>query len=216
MSYRNYLIRISCMALILSISGYPAHAQQKDMTDGMDLAVPPASIGAVSGTAPDPVTAPDPITTKQMADEIATINERLALMSAQLAELDLKAKIVQKVAEIQKIESGETDKGNSASPSAVSAQATITEPQQSWPTVRDVSGVDGKLRATLRMGDGKMRTIHQGDDVQGWTVKSIKVSGVTLSKGNRETELDFTYTSIPKEGAMNDTMSIPMPPAASM
>lgn len=206
MSYRNYLIRISCMALILSISGYPAHAQQKDMTDGMDLAVPPASIGAVSGTAPDPVTAPDPITTKQMADEIATINERLALMSAQLAELDLKAKIVQKVAEIQKIESGE----------AVSAQATITEPQQSWPTVRDVSGVDGKLRATLRMGDGKMRTIHQGDDVQGWTVKSIKVSGVTLSKGNRETELDFTYTSIPKEGAMNDTMSIPMPPAASM
>ncbi len=138
MSYRKYLIRICCIALIVSISGYSAHAQQKDMTDGMDLAVPPASISAVSGTSPEPVTSPDPITTKQMADEIATINERLALMSAQLAELDLKAKIVQKVAEIQKIESGETDKSDSASPSAAPAQAAITEPQQSWPTVRDV------------------------------------------------------------------------------
>ncbi len=216
MSYRNYLIRICCIALIVSISGYSAHAQQKDMTDGMDLAAPPASLDAVSGTSPEPVTSPDPLTTKQMADEIATINERLALMSAQLAELDLKAKIVQKVAEIQKIESGETDKGNSASPSVESVPTTITEPQQSWPTVRDISGVDGKLRATLRMGDGKIRTVHQGDDVQGWAVKSIKVSGVTLSKGNRDTELDFTYTSSPKEGAMNDTMSIPMSPAASM
>lgn len=209
MSYRKNLIHTGLL-LLLCTASYSVQAQPKEPLDSLDMAVPAASMDTVSGTAPEPVTAPNPLATKQMADEIATINERLALMSAQLAELDLKAKIVQKVAEIQKIESDGPDaKGPGASPSP----APISEPVKLWPTIRDVSGIDGKLRATLIMGNGKTRTIQAGDDVQGWTVKSIKVSGVTLVKGERETQLDFTYAAAPAQNTA-DGAAIGMGPTS--
>lgn len=110
------------------------------------------------------------------AEQIANINERLAVLSAQLAEIEMQAKIAEKQAELNKAK-------NPAMPSSYSDSFE--------PSVDYIDGVDGKYKASLYVQGGKTQSVRVGDKVGGWTVKQIKMDSVTVQKGKETLYLGF-------------------------
>lgn len=115
---------------------------------------------------------------RSAADEIRSLNEEIAILSARLKSLELEAQVRNKQKEIDQIGQpigGEGDKrrGNT-------------------PVVKSIEGVDGQLRATLSFGDGVTQTAQEGDPIpDGWKVSRISVNSVTLVRGNERRQLGF-------------------------
>lgn len=170
---------------------------------------------------------------------VAEINERMALLSAQLAELELKAKIASTVAQIEDI--GNKDKkdkkkedsgtltsslGNSGGlfPSqATSSRAAEETPKyvppvrvsSAMPVVKSIEGVDGRLKAVLKVRGEGTRTVRVGETVSGWTVKNIAVDSVTVQKGKTVQELYFGASG-EEDGTLSvgsGSTSLPMMPS---
>jgi type IV pilus biogenesis protein PilP len=116
------------------------------------------------------------------AHEIAEINERLAVLSARLAELEMQTNIAKKQDELNKAK---------MSPSSVD--------ETFIPSVLEIDGIDGRLRAVLSVQGGKTQSVRTGDKVGAWTVKSIKMDSVTVQKGREVLQLGFGATSINPE-----------------
>jgi len=119
---------------------------------------------------------PQNITPRQSAaaDEIRAINERMAVMSARLQELELQAKIAAKSNEIRRFRGSDVlhDDGHT-------------------PSVIDINGVDGKLWATLHMQGGNEKTVRVGDRVGTWVVRAITIDTVTVQRGRETVRLAF-------------------------
>ncbi|MCZ2112716.1 MAG: type IV pilus biogenesis protein PilP [Anaerolineae bacterium] len=110
------------------------------------------------------------------ADEIARINEDIAVLSARLKHLDLRAQIVTKQAEIDRA-------------AATGGSANI---DSTAPVVRGIEGVDGKLKATLAFTGGVQQTVSKGEVTRGgWTVSDISINSVSLSRGKERIKLGF-------------------------
>jgi|GEM_PF-4154127 type IV pilus biogenesis protein PilP len=119
------------------------------------------------------------------AERIAQINERLAILSAELAELEMKSKIVEKRAEISK----------NTNPSIQSAYS-----EGFVPSVDFIDGIDGKYKASLYVQGGNTQSVRVGDKVGAWKVKEIKMDSVTVQKDKEVIRLGFgAYTLNPEQ-----------------
>lgn len=124
--------------------------------------------------------------TSAAANEIADINERLAVLTAKLAELELQSKIASKREEINKVNN----------------PLSTTGADSFVPTVMDIDGVDGKLRASLYVQGGNTQSVRVGDKVGSWKVKEIKMDSVTVQKGKEVVRLGFgSYSPEPTANA---------------
>lgn len=164
----------------LLVACIPAYAQQVPVT--------PAT--------PVPTVAPAPVmaATKpsREAAEIAAINERLAVMTARLAELEMEAKIATKRSEIIK---------SNALPSMVD--------ETFIPSVLEISGIDGKIWAVLNVHGGNTQTVRVGDRVGAWRVTAINSDSVTVKNKSEVLRLAFGISAPQPQSA---SMSGGLPP----
>lgn len=112
------------------------------------------------------------------AAEIAAINERIAVMAAQLAELEMRAKIAAKQSEIKAAKS-------------LGKEHSSTLDDSFIPSVSEISGIDGRIWAVLNMRGGNTQTVRVGDQVGGWRVAEILPDSVTVQKGSERARLAF-------------------------
>ena len=113
-----------------------------------------------------------------VAEQIKLINEDVAVLSARLAEMEIKAKIAGKQQEIDRF----------------GAQAIASPSDQSsmvLPVVISIEGADGRMQAVIATGGGATQTIVKGDKVGEWTVNKIDVNSVALARGKQVVRLGF-------------------------
>lgn len=115
--------------------------------------------------------------TSEAARKIAEINERMAVKQAELSELELQAKIVMKEDEIRKTKNSGT--------------THYSLEDDFVPSVIEIDGVDGRLKAKLYMRAGNTQLVRVGDMAGKWKVKEIKQDYVTVQKGKEILKLDF-------------------------
>lgn len=156
---------ISCGLMLAAVA---AHAQQ----------VTPAALSA------PPVAAPAvTLRTSEAANTIAEINERMSVMQAQLAQLELQAKIAAKNDEIRRF---------NKAPEVMDDGFT--------PSVMEIGGVDGKLTANLLVQGGNIQTVRVGDKVGAWDIKAISIDSLTMARGKETKRLSFgSYVQTPQQ-----------------
>ncbi|MDZ4123389.1 MAG: hypothetical protein U1E02_04315 [Hydrogenophaga sp.] len=108
------------------------------------------------------------------ASEIALINERMSVMQASLAELELQVKMATKRDELRKLNSG-----------------PIVADDGFTPSVVEIGGMDGKLTANLMMQGGNVQAVRVGDRIGGWQIKDITIDSLTMVKGKESKRLAF-------------------------
>lgn len=129
------------------------------------------------------------------AAQIAEINERIAVMSAQLAELEMQSKISAKRTEIEKAE-------------AASRGLAIND--DFIPSVREISGVDGRVWAVLNVPGGNTQTVRVGDRVGAWQVTQILRDSVSVKRGKETIRLSFGFNAPQPE--TSPSTQLPPPP----
>ena len=111
---------------------------------------------------------------KNVAEELSRINEQIALLSARLKELEVRAQIAAKQAEIERLGGGAVERTSEV------------------PVVRAIEGVPGQLKATLAFGGAIQQTVAKGETTRGgWTVAEIGVNAVSLTRGKERIRLGF-------------------------
>lgn len=79
-----------------------------------------------------------------------------------------------------------------SSSNGANQQQSPVMPQPQW-RVRNISGVQGNLSATLIGSNNMMKTVNVGDTIDGnVTVKSIGLRGVVLSSGRQDIPLEWS------------------------
>ncbi len=168
---------------------------------------PQQTLATVQDSSPSSIDTADN-QSQDVGRRVAEINERMALLSAQLAELELKAKIATKISEIADIGNKDKPDKKKETPnsldmggsfqtqppnfgSRVVPQMPLLRAGSGMPVVKSVEGIDGNLKASLEVKGEGVRTVHIGDKVAGWTVQNIRVDAVTVQKGKTVQELYF-------------------------
>lgn len=146
-----------------------------------------------------------------ISKRVAEINERMALLSAELGELELKAKIAAKLSEIDNI--GKKERTGSLNlsagdnflnplpgsvPSGFIPKSDIQMPSlgtNTMPVIKSIEGIDGHLKALIEVRGKGTRTVHVGDEISGWKVRSIRVDGVTIEKDKKTQQLYFSSSN---------------------
>lgn len=150
------------------------------MRSHKNRAIAAAIAGLVLGT----VSAEVPAGTT--AEEIARINEQIAVLAAQKQKLQLEVDIASKQAEITKL---------------AGMGAPVNTDRGVTPVVRSIEGADGKFYATLAFGNGVQQTVKVGEKIHGdWTIAQIDVSSVTLTRGRERIKLPFGNEPPPAQG----------------
>lgn len=155
------------------------------------IAVAAVALSAFAQTSAAAADKPNP-----EAEKIAKINERIAVMSAQLAELEMRAKLTAKQVEIEK--------------SRESSQGLIDT--NFIPTVREIGGVDGHIWAVLNVAGGNTQTVRIGDVINSWRVTQISRDAVTVQRGNDEMRLSFGLSPVPAHDQIQGAVNVAMPP----
>ncbi len=120
---------------------------------------------------------------ESVAEEIARINEEIAVLSAKKTKLEMETQVETKKVELVRLRSVGTSNVNASNPSSG---------DQGIPVVRSIEGVDGRLSATLAFGGGILQNVKQGEKIRGgWTVTQINVNEVWLARGNEKVLLGF-------------------------
>jgi type IV pilus biogenesis protein PilP len=152
-------------------------------------------LGVVMMAGPDATRAQEmPALVGSAAQEIARINERIAILSAQLAEVELQSKIATKQAEIAKLAApsgGDMATGATGAAGDMSSLNPDDLAEEARPLVREISGVDGELYATLLIGDGMVRSVKVGDKVDGWSIDKITINEVWAKSHGEKMKLSF-------------------------
>lgn len=125
-----------------------------------------------------------------IAEKIATLSERAAILSAQLAEMELLAKVAAKQSEI----------------ASLRGQTTLAE--TFIPSVNRIDGIDGKLQARLIIEGGNTVTVRVGDQVGAWKVKKISIDFVEVQKEKTVLRLGFgSYAPNPTSNSSSPKLS---------
>lgn len=148
------------------------------------------------------------------AQEIARINERIAILSAQLAEIELQSRIATKQAEITKLTTPQPREAMPTSP-VITAEDLVDD---NAPTIREISGVDGQLYATLVMGDGSVQSVRAGDQVGDWKIDQVLISGVQVKQGGKKRNLSFArdISDAGVKSTQNSMSSVPVAASPSV
>lgn len=109
------------------------------------------------------------------AQELKDINERIAIESARLAEIELRLKIAKQQVELDRLGT------------PVQSLPSVDE----VPTVRGIEGMGGKLKATLALRGGVTQVVGTGEKFGEWTVTKIDAAAVTLTRGKESIRLSF-------------------------
>lgn len=127
-----------------------------------------------------------------IAIEIQRINEQMALLQAQLNQLELQAKIAAKRKEIDSV----------AAAPATMASASAFDSRGSLPAVLSVAGLRGKLEAVLVLPGGLSQRVRTGDVIDDRRVGRISVNEVVLTdlQGKRPVRLSFGSAPHIREG----------------
>jgi len=140
------------------------------------------------------------------AAEIQKINEQIALLQAQLNQLELKAKIASKQKEIK------GDSEDSRLPSSFDSK-------QGTPAVVSVSGLKGKLEAVLIFPGGVSQRVKEGDVIDDRRVAKVALNEVVLTdlKGRNVQRLAFGTSPIVREKPLTQAQPgsppiVPPPP----
>jgi type IV pilus biogenesis protein PilP len=137
--------------------------------------VVPSAPALVVATPAPPAPATSPAMRNSVsASEIALINERMSVMQATLAELELQVKMATKRDELRKLNSG-----------------PIVADDGFTPSVVEIGGMDGKLTANLMMQGGNVQAVRVGDRIGGWQIKDITIDSLTMVKGKESKRLAF-------------------------
>ena len=164
--YSGLKAAIYCCLMLAAVA---THAQQASPAA---LSAPPVAAPAVT------------LRTSEAANTIAEINERMSVMQAQLAQLELQAKIAAKNDEIRRY---------NKAPEVMDDGFT--------PAVVEIGGVDGKLTANLLVQGGNIQTVRVGDKVGAWDIKAISIDSLTMSRGKDLKRLSFgSYVQTPQQG----------------
>ena len=131
----------------------------------------------------------------QEAAEIAAINQRVAVMAARLAELEMQAKIKAKESEIAKGTSTDSD------------MPRIVD--NVIPSVSEISGIDNKIWAVLNVRGGT-QTVRVGDVAAGWRVTKIMADSVAVEKMGKKLLLSFGNSVVQME-TKNEISGVPVP-----
>lgn len=145
--------------------------------------VPVTAAPAATTQAPTIAAPAAPLHVQQPSREaarIAEINERIAVMSAQLAELEMQSKISAKRTEIDK--AAEVSRGIAVDDSFI-------------PSVREINGVDGRIWAVLNVAGGNTQIVRVGNRVGPWRVTQILHDSVTVKRGKDTLHLSFGFNT---------------------
>lgn len=112
---------------------------------------------------------------ENVAEQIRQTNENVAVLSARLAEMEVRAKIAAKQQEIDRL----------------GGQTTASSLDQPLPVVRSIEGANGRMQAVLATGGGATQTVVKGDQIGDWTIDKIDVNSVFLAKGKQIVRLGF-------------------------
>jgi type IV pilus biogenesis protein PilP len=188
------------MAVLALASSFPAFAQTPVAPQPPAQPAAPQLQPAVSKPAssqPQPAVSSAPKVAVQPSREaarIAEINERIAVMSAQLAELEMQSKIYAKRTEIEK--SQEAGRG-------------IAVDENFIPSVKEINGIDGRIWAVLNVAGGNTQIVHVGDRVGSWRVSQILADSVTVKRGNDTIRLSFGFVTQNAPGTPTPGMGMP-------
>lgn len=182
-----------CILGSLVLCSAAASAQQVPAAEPgvpADLAVNAPTLAAPTAARPAVPAAPIVMRNSVSAGKIAEINERMSVMQATLAELELQVKIVAKNEEIRRLNAGPLPTDDGFTPSVV-----------------EIGGMDGKLTANLQMQGGNLQTVRVGDKLGGWLIKAITIDSLTMARGKETKRLAFgTAIATPAS-----TGTMPMP-----
>lgn len=154
------------VALAVSVA-MPVHAAGTS-----PVGVAPANTVPGGAAQPDPSIAQISNASREKAEEIAAINERLGVLTARLAELEMQAKISSKLEEINRGKNSSFDTND-------------------LPIVTGISGVDSVLKATLMLSNGRTQSARIGDMVGSWKITDIQMDSVTVKQGKQTVKLAF-------------------------
>ena len=171
-----------------------ATAAPPDLVQGAQQRPVLPSAPSAPAAAPAPA-APPAMRNSVSASEIALINERMSVMQASLAELELQVKMATKRDELRKLNSG-----------PIAADDGFT------PSVVEIGGMDGKLTANLMMQGGNVQAVRVGDRVGGWQIKEITIDSLTMVKGKESKRLAFGTSVAQPQMATPPMPGAPMQP----
>lgn len=174
----------------------PAASQAAEDTAAAVSAEVAAIVSSAAATASQPAKPSSKVS--QEAAEIAAINQRIAVMAARLAELEMQAKIEAKKSEIAK--------GMITDTGAPRIDENVI------PSVSEISGIDNKIWAVLNVRGGT-QTVRVGDVAAGWRVINIKEDSVTVQKMGKKLLLSFG-NSVVQMQAQNELPGAPVVPMA--
>lgn len=177
------LKRISLLMFIsVAIS---AQAQTQAMAIEMAQPAP-----AVDAAVPPPVVM-SPMSAAA-AQKIQSINEHMTVLNAQLAELDLQAKIAAKREEIRKRQGG---------PESVTKVFNPLESAAGSPSVVSVAGLRGSVEAVLVFPGGVVKRVKAGDVIGDRRVESVALNEVVLTdlKGRNIQRLGFGSSAVTRD-----------------
>jgi type IV pilus biogenesis protein PilP len=154
-----------------------------------------------------------------VAREIADINQRIALLSAQLAELDLQNQIAIKQAELKKAGSGGSSLDKELG-GDISMGSIINAVQQQMPplpisaemgsvsssnelSLLSIDGIDGELRAVISVDGGRGLTVRENEDIDGWNIANIEKDRVIIQQGSITKSIFLSKNSERNNSAVN-------------
>ncbi len=173
----NKLKKIIAFTSVLTWVGFNAQAQELQEIQEQVQEV------KVESTTPPEKTVRK-ISPSPEAAEIAAINERVAVMAARLAELEMQAKIAETTSKINQTTAGDTALDN------------LNQIHDNFiPSVLEISGIDGKIWAILNVTGGT-QVVHVGDVASGWKVTSIRSDSVTVNKKGKVVNLSFGKSAV--------------------
>ncbi len=210
-----------------NVGAAPSAGSSDPATAGPGIQPSPQSVTQMTrqtSQEPSPAFPSDPNSYQgnDISKRVAEINERMALLSAELGELELKAKIAAKLSEIDNIgkkeKTGTLNLSNGdnflnplpgAAPTGFTSKSDIQMPSLStstMPVIKSIEGIDGHLKALIEVRGKGTRTVHVGDEISGWKVRSIRVDGVTIEKDKKTQQLYFSSSNSQMTTSMSGTL----------
>lgn len=124
-------------------------------------------------------------------EEITAITERVHVLNARKAEMDVRAQIAAIKQELDRYQ-------------GLGRFESIEE--RLMPSIKTIEGVDGRMLATISYASGHEESVRVGDVIRGkWKVTQIDIRCVHLQRGKEKTRLYLSHAQ------MTPTLQRPVP-----